>query len=124
MIAIFIKWANHRQKRALAKERAAYRAAMMAAITLAAGAASKTNGLRVIRNFERVNECAFDPHSDYHLEKVTKKGWIEEFDFFQRHGHSGRAIARFEKRINARLPFYKIKRHGDAFWVLYNAGGV
>lgn len=31
---------------------------------------SRTMGLRVIKRFERVNNCAFDPFNDYHVELV------------------------------------------------------
>ena len=40
---------------------------------------SKTNGLRVIRRFEKVNKCDFNPFDKYHVELIVGHGDDEEF---------------------------------------------
>lgn len=41
--------------------------------------ASRTDGLRVIRRFERVNGTRFDPFNETHLEAVAGNGSHENF---------------------------------------------
>ena len=38
---------------------------------------SKTDALRVIRTFERVNNMEFDPFSERHVDQVAGWGWAE-----------------------------------------------
>jgi hypothetical protein len=40
---------------------------------------SKTDGLRVIKRFERVNKTKFDPHSKRHLEMIHGNASHEHF---------------------------------------------
>lgn len=55
--------------------------AMMRAIDLARTCGgkvySKTDGLRVIRRFERSNGIRFDPFNEYHLQAVSGMAWNE-----------------------------------------------
>lgn len=63
-----------------------YRKAMMNAISFAAQnpwnddkPASKTDGLRVIHSFERVNKTKFNPFDGCHVELVAGHGKDESF---------------------------------------------
>lgn len=40
---------------------------------------SKTNGLRVIRRFEKVNKCTFNPFDDYHVLLISGHANTEHF---------------------------------------------
>ncbi len=55
------------------------RHAMLKAIKIAAGGASITDGLRVIRRFERVNNIKFNPFSVFHINMVRGHGDDEQF---------------------------------------------
>lgn len=66
-------------------KRRRYVAAMMQGIGMASapcfigGKSSKTDGLRVIRRFERVNGVAFDPRNSSHVSAVAGNGHNENF---------------------------------------------
>lgn len=66
-------------------ERQRHVKAMMKAIDIArisyflGGKSSKTDGLRVIRRFERVNGVVFDPNNSNHLSVVSGNGHNENF---------------------------------------------
>ena len=69
-----------------------YVRAMMSAIKKAAAPvfdfepkASKTDGLRVIRRFERVNQTVFDPFDSTHV--FICSGWGSTESFFRRINH-------------------------------------
>lgn len=49
------------------------------AIRLAAGRESMTDGLRVIKRFERVNNVEFNPRNRQHLDTVKNNGQHENF---------------------------------------------
>ncbi|MBN2711983.1 MAG: hypothetical protein JXR97_06045 [Planctomycetes bacterium] len=73
MIRKIIKWYKGRKRRA-------YVQGMMSAINLALRcdpATRKTltitDGLRVIKDFERINRCPIDPTSKYHMERIEGK---------------------------------------------------
>jgi hypothetical protein len=55
------------------------RKAMLKAIKEASGGTSKTYGLRAIRRFEKVNNCAFNPCNKEHIFKVSDCGSHERF---------------------------------------------
>jgi hypothetical protein len=66
-----------------------YRRAMMRAIDIARTdvfdsnyRASKTDGLRAIRTFERINNIDFDPFDKTHILKVS--GYGHDIEFFRR----------------------------------------
>ena len=56
-----------------------YVRSMMMAIEWAKGSSTKTNGLRVIRRFENVNNVEFDPSNRSHQLLVCGHGDTEEF---------------------------------------------
>jgi len=67
-------------------ERARYVSAMMEAIDVARTCpalvrklATKTNGLRVIKRFEKVNGYKFDPFNDEHVQAIAGHGYDEAF---------------------------------------------
>jgi hypothetical protein len=73
-------WRDWRLAIRLERERKAWRERMMAAVKEAAreglfAPSSLADGLRVIRVFEEVNGCQFDPDNDYHLLLITNMGW-------------------------------------------------
>lgn len=39
--------------------------------------ASKTNGLRVIRRFEKINQIEFDPYDNFHVKTISGHGTDE-----------------------------------------------
>lgn len=67
------------------RKRRRYVAEMMQAIDMAStsyflgGKSSKTDGLRVIRRFEKINGIAFDPKNSGHLSVVSGNGHNENF---------------------------------------------
>lgn len=67
----------------MTRARRKYAKAMLAAIDKARytnsnrSYCSKTDGLRVIRRFEEVNNIAFDPFNPHHVDMVSGWGWNE-----------------------------------------------
>lgn len=56
-----------------------YRREMLRAIREAAGDSTMTNGLRVIRRFEEINNVQFDPFNRQHRSIIVNCGVHEEF---------------------------------------------
>lgn len=52
---------------------------IMKAIKVAAGDASRTDGLRAIRRFEKINGCAFNPKDKRHVAMLRNCGEDERF---------------------------------------------
>ena len=72
-------------------ERQKYVRAMLKAIHEAGGGdfdriyqSSRTDGLRAIKSFERVNKTRFNPFSEWHVYTVSGWGWMERVKRRQR----------------------------------------